>query len=152
MIHVWAFDPGETTGWCHISFHDNEVGVFNCGEGDHGQIGNLLFDNHALKTAVQKAEIETSFVIEKYIMNSKISQSPWSLETTGLVRYFTSIYHVPLHFQTPSQAKNLISNDVIKRAGLYQPGKGHAMDAVRHALFFLTTKKRVLQECLRQST
>lgn len=148
MIHCWGFDPGETTGWCHVSIHENEVGIFNCGEGNHVQIGNLLFDNLALKTAVQKAEIETCFVIEKYILNSKISQSPWSLETTGLVRYFTGIYQVPLHFVMPSQHKGLISNDVIKKAGLWVPNKGHAMDAVRLCLWYITSKKRLLQECL----
>lgn len=150
MIHVWGFDPGETTGWCHLSVHGDEVGVFDSGELDHFSIGNLLFDNPTLRSAVQKQSIiEMDFVVEKYIMNSKITQSPWSLETTGLIRYFAKIYNVPLHSQTPSQAKNLIKNDVIQRAGLFVPGKGHAMDAVRHALYFLIVKKGLLKECLR---
>lgn len=150
VIHVWAFDPGETTGWCHLSVFDGEVGVFNCDQGDHNQIGNMLFDNPALKAAVTKPQIETTFVVEKFVMNSKIAQSPWSLETTGLIRYFGNQYHVPLVFQTPSQAKNLITNDVIKNAGLYVPGKPHAMDAVRHALLYIVTKKGELKECLRK--
>lgn len=150
MNHVWAFDPGETTGWCHISVHDDgEVGIFNCGEADHNQIGNMLYDNQALKAAINNQAVEMAFVVEKFVMNSKISQSPWSLETTGLIRYFGNHYHIPIHIQTPSQVKNLIKNDVIKRADLYVPGKPHAMDAVRHALFYLVTKKRVLQECLK---
>lgn len=149
MLHLWAFDPGETTGWCHMSVFNNEVGCFNSGESDHSQIGNMLYDNPALRAAVAKQEIETVFVVEKFIMNAKITQSPWSLETTGLIRYFASYYHIPLVIQTPSQAKNLIKNDVIKRAGLWVPGKGHSMDAVRHALCFLTTKKGLLTECLR---
>lgn len=82
-------------------------------------------------------------------MNSKISQQPWSLECIGLIRYFASHYQIPFHLQAPSQAKSLITNDVIKRAGLHVPGQPHAMDATRHALFYLTTKQRVLQECLR---
>lgn len=150
MIHVWAFDPGETTGWCHLSVHNEEVGCFNCGEADLNGIGNLLYDNPALKTAVQKQDlIETAFVVEKYVMNSKITQSPWSLETTGLIRYFANVYHIGLVSQTPSQAKNLISNDIIKRAGIYEAGMGHAMDAVRHALYFLVIKKGLLKECLK---
>ncbi len=151
MIHLWGFDPGETTGWCHLSVHDDEgIGIFDCGETDHNGIGNLLYDNPTMKAAVCKADIvETVFVVEKFVMNSKITQSPWSLETTGLIRYFANTYHVPLNFQMPSQAKNLISNDVIKRAGIYQAGQGHAMDAVRHALYYLTVKKGLLKECLR---
>lgn len=150
MIHLWSFDPGETTGWCHLSIHDNEVGVFNCGETNHQGIGNLLFDNQALKAAVSKKEIvETVFVVEKFIMNAKITQSPWSLETTGLIRYFAEHNQIPLESQTPSQAKSLIKNEVIKRVGLYVPGKGHAMDAVRHALWYLIIKRGFLKECLR---
>lgn len=149
MVHVWAFDPGETTGWCHMSVHDEGIGVFDLGELDHFAIGNLLFDNPTLRAAVSKQNIiQMEFVVEKYIMNSKITQSPWSLETTGLIRYFAKIYNVPMNSQTPSQAKNLITNDIIQKAGLYVPGKGHAMDAVRHALYFLTVKKGLLKGCL----
>lgn len=148
MIHVWGWDPGESTGWCHLSVHEGEVGVFNYGEANHYGIGNLLFDNPQLKMAVAKPEIEIVFVIEKFVMNSKITQSPWSLETTGLIRYFSHVYHVPLETQTPSQAKNLIKNDVLKRAELYVPGNNHAMDAVRHALYYLVVKKGLLKECL----
>lgn len=82
-------------------------------------------------------------------MNTKISPQPWSLETTGLVRYYASHNQIPLYFQSPSEAKNLIKTDVIKRAGLYVPGKGHAMDSVRHALYYLVTKKGLLTGCLR---
>jgi hypothetical protein len=55
---------------------------------------------------------------------------------------------IPIVSQTPGAAKQLASNEVIKRAGLYEPGKGHAMDAVRHALYFLIVKKGLLKECL----
>lgn len=151
MVHVWGWDPGETTGWCHVSVHDSgEIGVFNSGQADHFGVGNLLYDNPSLKTIVSKPEIETVFVVEKYVMNSKISQSPWSLETTGLIRYFSNVYHIPIHIQTPSQVKNLIKNEVIQQAGLYVPGQGHAMDAVRHALYFLIVKKGLLKDCLKQ--
>lgn len=150
MVHIWAFDPGETTGWCHLSVHNDEVGVFSCGEVDHQGVGNLLFDNPALKAAISKREIvETIFIVEKYVMNSKITQSPWSLETTGLIRYFAIHNQVQLESQTPSQAKNLIKNDIIQRAGLYESGKGHAMDAVRHALYYLIIKKGLLKQCLK---
>ena len=147
MIHIWAFDPGQTTGWCHISFHDGEIGAYNSGEADHFQIGNMLFDNPALKSAISKKDIyDLNFVVEKFTMNSKITQSPWSLETTGLIRYFAAIYQVPLHIQTPSQAKGLVTNEIIKKVGLWVPDQGHAMDAVRHALWFLMVKKGALKE------
>ena len=153
MIHLWAFDPGETSGWCHLSVNNEgdecEINLFNSGEADMFQIGNLLVDNLALKTAAMKQEFETVFVLEKFTMNSKITQSPWSLETIGLIRYFGNYYHIPLVFQTPSQAKNLVKNPVLRKAGIYVPGRQHAMDAARHALFYLITKKGLLKDCLK---
>lgn len=150
LIHVWAFDPGQTTGWCHLSVFENEVGVFNCGEADHFQIGNMLYDNPALKAAVKNTSVDTIFVAERFTMTSKVSPAPWSLETIGLIRYFASFYQIPFYLQTPSQAKTLVSNDILKKLGLYNPGKGHAMDATRHAVFRLITKEGCLKECLTQ--
>lgn len=131
--------------------HEGEVGVFNCGETNHVGIGNLLSDNQALKAAVNRRELEVIFVIERYIINSKITPAPWSLETTGLIRYFSAHYQIPLYFQGPSEVKNLIKDPVIKKAGLWSPSEGgHQADAIRHALYFLTTKKGMLTECLKK--
>lgn len=150
MVHVYSFDPGLVTGWAHISVHEDEIGCFNSGETDHIGIGNLLADNKALKAALDRPEIDLAFVCERFIMNTKVSPQPWSLETTGLVRYFAAIYNIPLHFQGPSEAKNLIKNDTIKRAGLWVPGtEGHDKDAIRHALYYLITKKGLLKSCLK---
>lgn len=148
MIHCYAFDPGEVSGWCHISVHEGEVGIFNCGETDHIGVGNMLYDNPALKFALDRPEIDVTFLAEKFMMNTKVTPQPWSLETIGLIRYFADKYQVPFIMSSPSQHKGLISDKVIKKAGLWVPGKGHAMDSVRVALLYLTTKKKVLQECL----
>lgn len=148
-IHVWAFDPGLVTGWCHISVHgDGETGLFNSGQASHLEIGNLLYDNAALRSVVERKTFEVIFVVERFIMNAKVTQSPWSLETIGLIRYFGERYHLPLEMQGPSQVKGLITDNVVKKAGLYLPGQPHAVDAIRHALFYLTVKKKLLQDCL----
>lgn len=148
MVHVYSFDPGLTTGWCHISVHEGGIGVFNSGETDHVGVGNMLSDNTAIKAAVNRPELDIAFITERFVMNTKVSPQPWSLETIGLIRYFSAIYQVPLFFQGPSEAKNLIKDSVIKKAGLWVPGAGHAMDATRHALYYLITKKNVLTELL----
>lgn len=153
MIRCWGWDPGLQTGWCHISVHeDGEIGIFSSGEADHNGIGNLLYDNPVLKAAVSKRDVfETVFVVEKFIMNSKITQAPWSLETTGLIRYFASFYNVPMEVVvSPSSHKNLVKDDIIKRAGLWVPGKEHANDAVRMSLWYLMTKRKLLTEFLKR--
>ena len=151
VIHVWGFDPGLATGWCHLSVHfDGEIGIFNCGEGDHFQIGNMLYDNPALKAAVVKREIETVFAVEKFTISPGKTQAPWSLETIGLIRYFSNFYHIPFFMSSPSQHKPLIKDEVIKRAGLWVPGKRHAMDAVRVAMYHLIKERRLLTEWLKE--
>lgn len=149
LVHVWSFDPGQTTGWCHLSVHEDEIGIFNCGEADHFQVGNMLYDNPALKAAVKNSCIKTLFVVEKFTMSSKITPAPWSLETTGLIRYFSNYYNIPFHLQTPSQAKNLVPDSLLKKLEIYVPGQGHAMDATRHAVFRLLTKEGCLKKCLK---
>lgn len=137
------------TGWCHLSVNEGELGIFNSGEADHFQIGNMLYDNPALKAAADKKEIETVFIVEKYLMTA--TQSPWSLETIGLIQYFSYRYSILLEMYKPSEVKNLITNDVIKRAGLWVPGTRHAMDSVRLALYHLIIRKRLLTECLKST-
>ncbi len=151
MIHMWAVDPGKISGWCHLSVHEGEVSCFNSGETDHIGIGNMLSDNQALISASNKKEIELTIAVEKFVMNAKISPQPWSLETIGLIRYFAARYQIPFVEVLPSAHKNLISDDVIKRAGLWTPGKGHARDAVSVALWFLIAKRGLLKEYLKET-
>lgn len=147
LLHIYSFDPGETTGWCHLSIHEDEVGLFNYGQADHISIGNMLFENAALKQVTSKPEIEIVFVCESYQQRPG-KNTTWSLETIGLIRYFAEKYGIPLHMQQPSEAKSLISNDTLKRAGLWVVGQEHARDAVRHALYYLIKERRLLTECL----
>lgn len=148
MLQVISFDPGKATGWCQLSILEGAVNNFDYGEADLLGVGNFLFDNPPLSASLKNSEIKTVIVIEKFVMNSKITQSPWSLEVTGLVRYFAEKNHLPVYSQTVSQAKKLITDAVLKRAGLYTPGFGHVRDSVRHGLFHLVTREKVLRECL----
>ena len=151
MIHVWGWDPGMTTGWCHLSVHDDDLGVFDCGEADHLQVGNMLYDNPSLMAAVSKP-IEVVFVVEKFTMSPGKTQQPWSLETTGLIRYFATRYHIEFVEVRPSEHKPLIKDEVVKRAGLWQPGQGHAMDSVRCVMYYLIKERGLLRWCLRSDT
>lgn len=152
MVHIYGWDPGLVSGWCHISVHEGEVGIFNCGETNHLGVGNMLYDNPALMAAVNRKELEVVFVAERYVQNPKQSFQPWSFETNGLIRYFADHYQIPFYLQGPSEVKNLIKDPVLKQAGLWEPSKdGHQMDAVRHALYYLITKKGLLKECLRKN-
>lgn len=142
---MWGWDPGKATGWCRLSIEEGKIESFICGETDHIGVGNMLL-------YFPKPETETVFIVEKYLMSSKISQAPWTLESTGLIRYFTAVHNIPMEMVLPSAHKKLISDVIINRAGLWVPGKEHAMDAVRMCLWYLTTKRGLLTECLRASS
>lgn len=45
--------------------------------------------------------------------------------------------------QTPGQAKDLVTDDRLKRLGLYQGLSEHRRDAFRHLLFYLVTKRKI---------
>src|SRR5260221_9643250 len=52
--------------------------LFSCGETDHIGVGNLLEDNPAIRAAGKRKELEMAFVIERFVMNTKITPQPWS--------------------------------------------------------------------------
>lgn len=54
---------------------------------------------------------------------------------------------VPITYQPPAKGKHKITNAVLKRAGIYpkrgQVKGGHVVDAERHALEYLVTKRHL---------
>lgn len=66
-------------------------------------------------------------------------------------RLWTAGSRVPVFYQSPSDAKNSVSNERLKRWHMYDPSSGeHARDADRHAILFLRrfADSRELQEAL----
>lgn len=148
MIHVYAFDPGKTTGWAHISVNGDGLSLFRSGQADHFEIGDMFQNFQVHHNAVVSPDIEIIFVSETYQFTPGKSPAPWSLETIGLIRYWANYYNIPLMEQMPSEAKSLITNEVLKRAELWTPGQQHACDAARHALYYLIKDRKMLTECL----
>lgn len=149
MIQVVAFDPGKTTGVCIIegTLEGYDVAQHQV---EFQQVGHL-FEQWRRETSLTSY---CTVVCESFTINNQTarnSQAPWSLEVIGIIRYFCAEMKVELVFQQPSAAKNLIKDSVIKNAGMWKPGADHAMDATRHALYFLATSKGVMRECLVQS-
>lgn len=137
MIHIKAFDPGKATGWAEVVAEKSDKGVIfhkvEVGEADLFEVGDIV--------KVTPDLVDTVFVGERYTMNAKISQSPWSLEVIGLIRYFAEFHGVPFELVPPASHKNLIGKEVIRRAKLWVPGKPHAMDALSVALWYLVAKR-----------
>lgn len=72
-----------------------------------------------------------------------------SCEYIGVVKLFyqqrkkslPNSFQLDLRMQTAAQAKTFVTDDKIKKLGLWAPGQKHAMDAMRHLLFTLLQKE-----------
>lgn len=143
MILVAGIDPGLVTGVCQLAV--DEQGMIShvwSDELDMLGVGHwmkrLMVGRHCGGPQIQ-------VVCEKFTITNKTasnSQAPWSLEVTGLVRWYTERYGFSLYQPRPSETMSLISNDVLKRAGLYVKGE-HARDAARAGLYWLIAQKRL---------
>jgi hypothetical protein len=82
-------------------------------------------------------------VMETFVINARTvsnSQAPWSLMTIGAVQQVCRDYGYPVEnikWQSPSNAKNVVPNEKLKRLGTWHKGgAGHANDAIRHAVLY----------------
>lgn len=145
---IIGIDPGLVTGICSFSVFDNEIHNPEPLEIDQMGLGHFMehiCGQWRLTGAKPQVVIE-SFIITP--QTGKNSQAPWSLENIGIVRFFCNKAGIDLKFQTPAQAKKLITDDVLKTAGLYFKGKGHNRDAARHALYHLIADLKIKREIL----
>lgn len=148
MVHVWGFDPGETTGWAHISINDNEVSLFRVGELGHLELGDMLHNDSVFGHALDH---DLTFVCEAFLPSPKKTFAPWSLETIGLIRYWAYVYHIPFILQQPSAVKSLVKDNILKKLSLWTPGKRHANDAVLHSVYYLVKERGLLQHAFSPS-
>lgn len=146
-----GIDPGLVTGVVSLSVFENEIHNVEALQLDQMALGHYMETVHAQwrKCGDRPIVICESFTITP--QTGKNSQAPWSLENIGIVRFFCGKAGFELVFQTPAAAKRLATDPVLKAAGLYWPGKGHAVDAARHIFLYMVTKLKVGQEALKEA-
>ena len=149
---VLGLDPGETTGACFFA-------------------GSKLVDSTQLPTktpsfggVVVRNYIQTwgpdVVVMEMYrIYSWKADDHSWqSLHTPRLIGAIEFICEsalkepVGLVQQTAQQAKGFCTDEKLKAWGVYQEGKPHARDAIRHACYYLLFVVAKVQHFKEQST
>ena len=134
-VTVLALDPGVTTGWAlwKSSYNQDRVdrGQFT---GNHVDFVNMLDDFHP-------SNAPFLIVYERFLYQRRDKVNLYPVEVIGIIKYYCTLYDVPVWEQSPSQAKNLWSDDKLKRMNLWIPGQGHAMDATRHLLYHLVVTR-----------
>jgi hypothetical protein len=144
-----ALDPGGTTGWAYyratkmdpiyedeyLEWYDEEWKVGQLGPGDHADdLLRLLELNHTQEYWV----ICERFIPRPGKIGAKLDEAPRYITVTEMfVKERNLLDNYVL--QMPAQAKNFVPNPVVKKLGLWYPGQKHAMDAMRHLLFWLVT-------------
>jgi hypothetical protein len=145
ILTVLALDPGGTTGWAYFraeTLYNPEqerreyinskwlVGQLESPE-HHDELNNFLGQCHTTDYRIICERFE-------YRNQSRAGLDLSSREYIGVTKRFCQARQVPLMMQTAAQAKGFVKDAHIKKLGLWSPGKKHAMDALRHLLFYLT--------------
>jgi hypothetical protein len=141
---VLTFDPGGDTGWSLFSIHpdamtgDEDIAVLDNVEfWTAGEFSGSVHDQCDEIVELCQSWPGARLVTEGFKlrqMNAELSPVEINSVITWALR--------PRYFvvQMPS-IMNSVEDDRLKRWGFWLPGKEHARDAVRHALYFLKQQK-----------
>lgn len=147
---ILGLDPGGTTGWCrwHRDKDDYNLVQFDTALADPEKI--RLFVKYLRCQYAWNDTLDVVCEIFEYrqedsMGRTKIDYTPAKVE--GAVRYIHAYmeHNEPgdskLVFQQANQAKGkgaFWTEDKLRRVGLWKPGEPHAMDALRHVLYYRT--------------
>lgn len=140
-------DPGLVTGLCSFTILDGEVACVHHLQLDHIGTGQYFAERSNSWRPEASVVAMESFIVTPGSLKKNFQA--YSLETIGLVRYFVETAGGKMRMSAPSAHKKLISDDVLKRAGLHFPGEGHATDAARVALHVAIVDHKLLTWALR---
>lgn len=143
MLYITGVDPGQTTGFCWLTINNDSSYTTETKQYQGVRDIGDFFRNRA--DWIHYSE-DSQFVIanERFTITPKSPNSPWSLEVTGVLKYWADALHIEYKDFTPSQTKRLITNDVLHRAGMWTIGEDHARDASRVALYYAITQRKLL--------
>lgn len=137
--YLWVCDPGLTSG---VSlFHrsdDNEVELLSSEELDWVNTTRSLD-----QTLREYGGDDVQVVVERFtitVQTAKNSQQSWSLEIIGMIRLLSLAHGAgEISLQSPADAKRFCTNTRLKALGFWHVGGGgHALDAIRHGVLWLT--------------
>ena len=142
---IVALDPGGTTGYAMITFHDDVVPYsFNCGMFRSLNHHKELYDALGMWHVDDYEIVCESF---EYRNASRPGLELVSVEYIGVMKLFCQERNIQFHMQSASQGKvrdkptAFVKSENLKRLGLWSPSQVHAMDAYGHLLYYLINSK-----------
>lgn len=133
-MRLMAFDPGVTTGVAWTTPQGTETAHIK-GDLAHKMVWDVLENYKPEKIVCERFN---------YQRRDKVVLEPVSI--IGAVKTWYEVRGISLGsrsltLQTPSQAMNLWTDSKLQKIGLWEPGRPHAMDALRHLLYYITTRE-----------
>jgi len=127
-----ALDPGGTTGVCFYVPKEIRIKTVELEPEHYVHLWNIL------NTLKPEQVICERFDYRGHQMSADLT----AVEYIGITELYCRLNRVPLEYQQQLKGhKGLWTNDKLKTLDLYEPGKPHAMDALRHMLYFVTINK-----------
>ena len=126
---VLAIDPGKTTGFAAWDTERGEMRLWESTDDRHDVVGAVI------------AASEVVYEMFHYYRQAKHVDTN-ACEVIGLIKWYGR--GKPLKAQLAVNAKKAYPNDRLKEVGWYRRGKPHAMDAVRHLLYYMDQKNLIV--------
>lgn len=129
-MHILAVDPGKATGWGY--YRDGQV-----------EFGEIPFDRCAawadqfLSQAPQLLVVCERFVIMAGTLQTARTETNWSIELIGVLRYLSAKFGHDFELQGAGDAKRFGNDKLLRTLGWWTRGSDHARDAARHAALAL---------------
>lgn len=137
MYRVVALDPGGTTGWATYTSYPEateEKQKFACGQIGPYQHHKDLYDFLGMQQTDNTIIVSESF---EYRNERRPGLVLVSKEYIGVTKLFAEERGVPYFEQTASKAKGFVKDSNLQKLGLWSSGFQHAMDAMRHLLYYM---------------
>lgn len=138
MSFIVSLDPGGQTGLCVNEIGDTEIVAWQLEEEEHHTtLWNTLAARQPLVVVCENFTYRrvSSKGTEHYNVVLK------SVEYIGVARLYAQLHNITFRLQMPSHAKNLWTDDKLKKLGLHHKNMPHANDAIRHMLYYLVVER-----------
>jgi len=137
---LFAIDPGKTVGWAQFEvFENSKVELQKCGQTEWKRF---------LKIFKLKVESGKKFevVIENYTVRSttisaNLNKELLTAKVIGVIEFFCRQNNIKWTLQPAGIGNAFFDKERLKGMGMWEVGKRHARDAIRHGLWFITFNK-----------